>query len=179
MSVHLANTPVLETDRLTLRAPQASDWDAFAAFLGDDRSQFIGGPLSRDRAWRSFGHIIGHWVLRGFGLFVFCDKTTGAPLGIAGPYFPEGWAEREIGWSVLSAEAEGQGYAREAAIAARAHAFATLGWTTAVSYIAPDNSRSIALAKRLGATLDATATLPDLPDWDGTLVFRHPSPENT
>ena len=70
-----------------------------------------------------------------------------APLGLVGLWFPEGWHEPEIGW-ILFEGAEGRGIAREAAEAARAHAYGTLGWTTAVSVIHPGNARSIALADR-------------------------------
>lgn len=177
MSVTLANTPVLETKRLVLRAPQASDVEPALAFMVTDRAQYIGGPYTRHTAWRGIGHVIGHWVMRGYGLFIFCDKTTGAPLGITGPYFPEGWTEPELGWSVWAPEAEGKGIAFEAAQTARAYAYDTLGWTTAVSFIDPENARSIALAKRMGATQDTGCAYPDLPGWEGTIVMRHPGPE--
>jgi RimJ/RimL family protein N-acetyltransferase len=88
-----------------------------------------------------------------------------------------GWPEKEIGWSVWAPEAEGKGLAFEAAQAARAWAYGTLGWTTAVSYIDPANARSIALARRLGATRDPEAPLIDGYTPENTLVFRHPAPE--
>ncbi len=176
MTVTLANTPVLETERLILRAPQASDTAPCMAFMMDERSRYMGGPRTRFDAWRTMGHIIGHWVMRGYGLFIYCDRSTGTPLGAVGPYYPEGWTEPEIGWSVWPPEAEGKGFAHEAALATRRYAYDTLGWTTAVSYIDPENTRSIALAKRLGATHDTACAYPDLPGWDGTIVMRHPAP---
>ncbi|MCV2867786.1 GNAT family N-acetyltransferase [Defluviimonas sp. WL0002] len=169
----LANTPVLETERLTLRAPAPGDWAAFDAFLSSPRAGFVrSGDYALGQTWRAFGHLIGHWVLRGFGMFVFTPKGENRALGMAGPWFPADWPEREIGWSVWTAEAEGKGYAHEAAAAARTHAFDTLGWDTAVSYVAPANARSIALAERLGALRDDAARHPagDKP----CLVYRHP-----
>ena len=151
------DTPVLETERLVLHAPQLADWEPLAAFLSSARAQYVGGPLSRDRAWRGFGHLVGHWVLRGYGMFFVTPKGADTAIGMVGPWFPEGWPEQEIGWSMFAPEAEGQGYAFEAAIAAKAHVFADLGWKTAVSYIDPANARSIALAQRLGATFDPDA----------------------
>lgn len=175
MTPTLANTPVIETDRLALRAPAAADWPAWRAFLASPRSDFIRAEdYDEGKAWRAFGHVIGHWVMRGFGMFVFTLRGSDAALGMAGPWYPAGWTEREIGWTLWSEAAEGKGYAREAATAARDHAFSVLGWTTAVSYIHPDNARSIALADRLGAALDPAAGHP----FDGpTLVYRHPAPK--
>ena len=168
----LADTPTLETERLILRAPGPQDWPASAAFLASGRARFVGGPADEGQAWRIFGHVVGHWVLRGFGLFVFCDKARDRALGTAGPWYPATWPEGEIGWTLWHAEDEGQGYAFEAAQAARAHAYGALGWQTAVSYIAPDNARSIALAERLGAVRDDDAARVDADD----IVYRHPAP---
>lgn len=174
--IALAGTPVLETARLVLRAPRAGDYEPFAAFLTSDRARHVGGPVTRALAWRAMGHLTGHWVHRGFGMFIFADRAApDTPLGMAGPWFPEGWPEHEIGWSVWAPAAEGRGLAHEAAQAARAHAFGALGWDTAVSYIDPGNARSIALAERLGAVRDAGAAYPD-PD-KPCLVYRHSAPE--
>jgi RimJ/RimL family protein N-acetyltransferase len=173
--IALAPTPVLMTGRLVLRAPQGDDFAAWAAFATSDRSRYIGGPLSRALAWRAWGHVIGHWAMRGFGMFVLAARIAPErPLGMAGPWYPDGWPEREIGWSLWSDADEGKGYAREAAAAARDHAFGALGWTSAVSYIHPDNARSIALAERLGATRDRAAPCPED---RACLVYRHPRPE--
>jgi RimJ/RimL family protein N-acetyltransferase len=171
--IGLSNTPVLETERLILRAPQYGDYDAWLGFATAPRATYTGGPLTRELAWRAMGHLTGHWVHRGFGMFFFCLKGADTPIGMAGPWMPEGWPEPEIGWSVWSDAAEGKGFAHEAATAARAYAFDVLGWSTAVSYIHPNNMRSIALARRLGATLDRDAQGPGL---DPCLVYRHPAP---
>lgn len=174
--VALAPTPVLITERLTLRAPASRDWPAFDAFLASPRARFIrSSDYGLAQTWRAFGHVIGHWVLRGFGNFIFTLKGSDTALGMTGPWFPAEWPEREIGWTVWDAAAEGKGYAFEAAQAARAYAYGTLGWTTAVSYVDPANTRSAALAERLGARLDPAAAHPagDKP----CLVYRHPGPE--
>lgn len=174
--IQISPTPILTTERLILRAPAASDWPHWLEFHMSDRARFIGGgaKTKASDSWRAFGHIIGHWVMRGWGSFVFTLKNDDTALGMTGPWFPEGWPEHEIGWTVWTAKAEGKGYVREAATAARAYAFDTLGWKTAVSYIAPDNARSIALAERLGAVRDDTAKMPE---FDAPcLVYRHPNP---
>ncbi len=168
----LSGTPVLHSSRLSLRAPVASDWPAWRDFSATDRARFVGGPVDPEKSWRAFGHFIGHWVLRGFGSFVVTLRDDAAPIGAVGPWCPEGWPECEIGWTMWDPAAEGRGYAFEAATTARAHAFVDLGWATAVSYIDPDNARSIALAERLGAVRDDAAERQDPRD----LVYRHPAP---
>lgn len=165
--------PVLATANLTLRPPRAGDWPDWAAFAASPRAVFIGGPLDTGKAWRAFGHVCGMWILRGFGSFVFTLKGDDRPIGMTGPWYPADWPEREIGWTVWSRDHEGKGLAFEAASAARDHAFRDLRWDTAVSYIDRDNARSIALAERLGATLDPLARRTD----PSMVVYRHPRPE--
>lgn len=172
----LSPSPILTTQRLRLRAPVAGDWPFWRDFAVTERARFI-RPAEFDdgKSWRAFGHIIGHWVMRGYGMFVFTRHDDDTSLGMVGPWCPAGWPEREIGWTVWSADAEGKGYAHEAVLTARAYAFDKLGWDTAVSYIDTRNARSIALAERLGAVLDPKA---EQPAFDGAacLVYRHPSP---
>ena len=177
MTPRLAQTPVLETDRLHLRAFAPADTAACTAFLTDARSRYVGGPYTAAGAWNACAGYIGHWALRGFGLFSICLKGSDRAIGDCALLHPGGYVEPELGWTIWSSTDEGRGYAREAAQAVRAHAYDDLGWSTLVSYIDPDNARSIALAQRLGCRLDADAPLPDLPDWEGTLVYRHPGPE--
>ncbi|MFV0411440.1 MAG: GNAT family N-acetyltransferase [Paracoccus sp. (in: a-proteobacteria)] len=172
--IELTNTPEIETERLIMRAPKGSDWPFWLAFASTNRARFVGGGsnIAPSLLWRAFGHVIGHWPMRGYGSFVFSLKGGDTPLGMSGPWFPEGWPEHEIGWTLWSSEAEGKGYAHEAASAARDFARRKLGWDNIVSYIDPENARSIALAKRLGAVHDPDAAIPK-PD-QPCLVFRHP-----
>ncbi|WP_298839844.1 GNAT family N-acetyltransferase [uncultured Roseobacter sp.] len=169
------DTPVLETERLVLRAPAPADADAFMAFYQTDRARFVGGPMTPRQAWNFFGTEIGHWVMRGFGMFTVTRRGSDAPLGIVGHWYPHGWPEKEVGWVLFDATSEGQGIAREAARACLDHAWTVLGWDTIVSYIDRGNNASVRLAERLGAALDTGATIPN-PEKD-VLVYRHPRPE--
>ena len=180
MTVALCNTPVLETERLILRAPRHGDYDHWEPFALSERAQYIGGPYARKQAWRGFGHAIGHWVMRGWGSFVFTFKDDDRPLGMTGPWYPVGWPEKELGWTLWHADLEGTGIVFEAAARARDYAFHDLGWDTAVSYVDAPNKRSIALAERLGAVRDPDAQIMELDD-DGpdVLVYRHPYPGGT
>jgi RimJ/RimL family protein N-acetyltransferase len=166
--------PVLQTERLTLRAPRPEDFDAYAAFRATERARFVGGVVDRTEAWRSYATGLGHWHLRGYGMWTVEERATGTWLGHVGLWHPEGWIAREIGWWLGDAAFEGRGFAREAAEAARDHAYGALGWSEAFSVIHPENARSLALAARLGATLDREETYAGV----RLLVFRHLRPED-
>lgn len=164
---------IIETERLILRKPQARDWQATWAFYQSERSKGFGGPFGLHEAWRHFAYEIGHWEIRGYGMFTVTMKGADTALGIVGPWFPEDWPEPEIGWSVFDG-AEGKGIAFEAATAAIDFARNTLGWSSFVSYISPDNTRSAALAKRLGAAFDPNAPRPHGEPLEKVHVYRHP-----
>ena len=165
--------PTVETARLRMRAPRLDDFEAHAAFRASARAQAVGGPYPRSTSFDHLAAIVGQWQLRGYGRWLVADRETDAPLGIVGLFHPEDWPEPEIGWSLYDG-AEGRGIGFEAAQAARAFAYDSLGWTTVASLIAPDNLRSIALARRLGAEPDGTYTHPA----HGLLqIWRHPGPE--
>ena len=168
------SAPTLETERLLLRAPKPADADRFMQAYGAERMKYVGGPKTPAEAWRLLGLEIGHWIMRGYGMFAVTLKGEDRLCGIVGHWYPQGWAETEIGWVILDPEDEGKGIAYEAAKACVDHAFGPLGWDTAVSYIHPDNAASIALAERLGATLDPDAPLPETDK--PCLVYRHPRP---
>ncbi|MEM9716236.1 MAG: GNAT family N-acetyltransferase [Pseudomonadota bacterium] len=165
--------PTLYTKRLTLRAPRWSDFEAYANYRGSDRVKLLGGPFTRAQAFNQLAEILGHWVLRGYGRWMVADRETDAPMGIVGCYYPEDWPEPEIAWGVFE-NAEGKGIAFEAASEARRFAYEVLGWDTAISLIAAENTRSLALAERMGATFEKNYEH----DTYGIMpVYRHPSPE--
>jgi ribosomal-protein-alanine N-acetyltransferase len=164
--------PTLQTERLTLRAPRMADFEAYAAFRGSERAVFLGGPYDEAQAFEQLSAIIGGWVLQGFGRWLVADRATDAPLGVVGLFHPRDWPEPEIAWSMFE-QGEGKGYALEAALAARAHAYEQLGWTRVVSLIAPGNTRSEALAKRMGAQPEKLHHVPGLGD---LMIWRHLSP---
>lgn len=161
--------PVIETERLILRGQQEADFEAHAAFMASPRSSFVGGPLERFPAWRGFTSMLGHWVLKGFGVWTIADKTTNAPLGKTGFIDADGWDEPELGWHVYEA-AEGKGIAFEAVTAARAYGAQHFGLDGVISYIDPANARSMALADRLGARFERDGGLLGKP----CQVWRHP-----
>jgi len=167
----LTNAPTLHTDRLTLRGPGLSEFDAFAEFHADPiRAPGFGPVYRRDEAWRWWALSIGHWHIHGYGYFTIWLGDR--PAGISGIWNPEGWPEPELGW-VVFAGFEGQGIAHEAASEARRWAYADFGLTTLTSNILPGNDRSVALAERLGATFERTYHNIAMGE---DLLYRHPAP---
>ena len=143
--------PRLDTERLVLRALSQADFEPLAAFFASDEARFVGGPMDRVAAWRHVAASAGSWVLRGFGEFAVEDKASGRLAGLVGPWFPEGWPEKEIGWIVLP-EFQQRGFGFEAAARTIRFAYEELGWKTAISCIAVDNHASASLAEKLGAS---------------------------
>jgi RimJ/RimL family protein N-acetyltransferase len=149
----VATVPRLETPRLVLRAFAADDFEAYAAIMSDPAvTRFLGDgrPLDRTGAWWQLAMLMGHWALRGFGVWAVEERATGRLLGRIGFMQPEGWPDFELAYT-LGRSAWGHGYATEGGRAALEHARATLGRKRIVSVIRPDNVASIAVATRLGA----------------------------
>ena len=164
--------PRLETERLVLRGFAPGDVERFAGFYASEAARFVGGPEERVATWRRIAGYAGCWMLRGYGKFVVEEKAGGAVVGIVGPWYPEGWPEPEIGWTLLP-EFQGRGYAAEAATRALSYAYDELGWTTAISAIFPGNERSFRLAERLAARHDGAI---EIKPYGMLEIYRHLSP---
>jgi len=146
----------LPTERLVLRGWRDADTADFHAICTDRRvMEFLGplqtreeieGAIARQRAFQaSHGHCF--WAVE--------RRADGAMLGFCG--IKPGPADTplqdrlEIGWR-LRADSWGQGYAREAAQASLAWAFATLPDARIWAMTVLANERSRGLMERLGMT---------------------------
>ena len=163
-----ARIPVLETARLRLRAPHIRDFQMYARIVCSQRGRFMGGPMNREEAWDDFARMCSVWLWRGHGAWVMVRKADGVPLGVVLLGFEPGDQEPELGVALTQA-AEGRGLALEAAQAARDYAFRSLELPRLVSYVSPENTRSIALMETLGAQPEPTLL-------NGNLVYRHKQP---
>jgi RimJ/RimL family protein N-acetyltransferase len=153
--------PTLTTDRLVLRPFRDDDLDAYAEICADPEvMRYLGDgkPLSRAEAWRQMAFIVGHWQLKGFGLWAVEEKASGALIGRAGLLHPEGWPGFELGWT-LGRQWWGKGYATEAARMALRYAFEELDRDHVISLIRPENHPSIRVAERLGERLEGEVEL--------------------
>jgi RimJ/RimL family protein N-acetyltransferase len=163
-----AQLPVIETERLSLRAATLADFPAWARLLVPDDEGFMGGPHTEEEAWEAFCVYVAGWLLHGHGLWTVTRKSDASALGFVLAGLEWGDAEPELGWMLLP-EARGQGLATEAARAARDWALGAGGLDSLVSYVHPGNAASIALAQRLGASRNARNPHPA----EGALAFRH------
>jgi RimJ/RimL family protein N-acetyltransferase len=137
------------------------DFEEYAAMAADaEVSRYLGEgkPLSRGDAWRQMAFILGHWQLKGYGMWAVEEASTGRLAGRIGFLYPEGWPGFELGWT-LAREFWGRGYATEGARRALDFAFEEMGRDHVISLIRPDNAASIRVAERLGESLEDSVEL--------------------
>jgi ribosomal-protein-alanine N-acetyltransferase len=165
--------PEVLTERLFLRAWRAADLAPFAALNGDLQvMEHFPSTLSRPASDRLVETIVEGWAAIGFGLWAVertSDRTFLGFTGLSRPSFEAHFTPAvEVGWR-LARHAWGHGYATEAARAAVAFGFQTVGLEEIVSFTVPDNERSRRVMERLGMTRDPTDDFdhPKLPE-------RHP-----
>jgi RimJ/RimL family protein N-acetyltransferase len=149
------NGPVIETPRLKLRQWRSDDVAPYTVMLSDPpTARFItvdGKPVDDEMTgWRHTVVMAGHWTIHGAGMFAVEEKHTGKFVGRVGPWFPPTWPDFEIGWGITK-QAQGKGYASEAARAAIDWAFATFAIEQVIHCIDRENTASQSVARRLGA----------------------------
>lgn len=165
-----AAVPVIETERLILRAPRMADWPAYEAVFTTDRARYMGGPFTAEEAFNDFAQAVSSWLLRGSGMWTITAKGSDDALGWLYLWQEWGDPEPEMGW-VLVESAEGKGFAGEAARAVLPHALRLHGPGGFVSYIDEGNGASVRLAEKLGARRDPAAeTALGEP---GLMIYRH------
>ena len=171
----MTDIPILETERLRLTAFGDRHFEAYASMLADPSStRFVGDgePLDRMNAWRSMAMLLGHWSLRGYGMWAVELKDSGEFVGRVGLHRPEGWPDLELGW-MLMPDCRHHGYATEAGRAALDFAFAHLKALRAVSLIRFENRESERVARRLGGRQATTIEFLG----NATLVYVYHPPE--
>ncbi|MDP3474759.1 GNAT family N-acetyltransferase [Hydrogenophaga sp.] len=157
-----AATPLwsmIETPRLTLRLPVPADVEGIHQMRSDpDVVRYVGGKIiSREEAWQRLLRSAGHWSLLGYGFFMVIERASGRLVGEVGLMQAQrGLGERfdpfpEAGW-LFRRDAQRKGYATEAVKAAHDGFFASRPPQRTVCIIDPDNTASLAVARKLGYT---------------------------
>jgi len=148
---------MIETERLILRDWTEADVEPFLRHTNTPAvMRWLGGVRTEADQRESIGRMMRWQEERGFTFWVVERKADGELLGFCGlkladtPGSPiEGM--HEVGWR-LREDAWGQGYAKEAAIAALDFAFNRLGAERVVAITFPPNEASWGLMQRLGMT---------------------------
>ena len=149
--------PVIDTDRLTLRAHGIEDFEDMCAMWADPEVvRFIGGKVfSREEVWARLLRYAGSWSLLGYGFWVIRDRASGAFVGEAGFHnlqrdlVPSFGDRPELGYALIP-RAHRKGLAAEAAGGALAWADRTRPGGETVCMIDPENVASARVAARLG-----------------------------
>jgi RimJ/RimL family protein N-acetyltransferase len=167
--------PEIETARLRLRAPKASDLDEHAAMLADPVVvRHLGGaPHAREEAWRKMLAATACWTMLGYGYWAVERKEDGRYIGLIGfadfkrDLTPSIEGLPELGW-ILGSHAHGHGYASEAVEAALRWADETLEGEEIVAIIDHANAGSIRVAEKARFTVREEAQYRTAP----ILLFR-------
>jgi RimJ/RimL family protein N-acetyltransferase len=150
----------LTTPRLLLRAYRTDDLPLYASLNAEPEVvEHLGGPISREES-----DDIADWAqalhsAEGIGLLAVERRADSKFLGMCGLHHLDWYPDDiEIGWR-LERRYWGHGYATEAANAWLEHAFQTLNLPRVISVTEEANTRSVAVMRRLGMTVDHYATL--------------------
>ena len=162
MKVAPLEAPTLATDRLTLRMLHDSDFEEYYELHKDPEvtRYTTRTHMNRLDAWRHLDIVVGHWHLRGFGMWGMFEKETGRLCGRVGFHQPDGWPDFELGWT-LGRAFWGKGYATEGAQRCLRFAFEEMRRDHLISLIDPANVASIKVAERIGETLQGEVTIGD------------------
>jgi RimJ/RimL family protein N-acetyltransferase len=154
----------LQTERLVLRPPVPEDAEELAPMYADPEvMRYVGDgtTLTQEQTERSVHRMMRAWETDGFGLFTTVRQEDEAVIGRVGliVWNPETWqvtragadgpTELEVGYT-LGRPYWGQGYATEAAGAARDYALNGLGADRLIALIIHGNTASEKVARKLG-----------------------------
>jgi len=152
--------PAIETERLLLVPPSIECVEAYNAFYTNgEASKAYGGPISSGKALGRLKEDLGGWYIDGFGVWAIKEKESATIIGVCGFWQGLGWP-RELTWWLLPTS-RGKGYAKEASIAAVAHAYNEFAWHEVETYMHDSNESARALVERLGGVKSRRSQFPD------------------
>jgi RimJ/RimL family protein N-acetyltransferase len=163
--VSFTEAPVISTARLTLRAHETHDYAALHAMWSEPQvHEFITGrPPTPEESWGRLLRYAGHWKLLGYGYWAVEERATGRFVGEMGfaDYHRNKMAALkdtpELGW-VLSTIVHRRGYATEALAAITQWGDRNFKAKRTACIIAPENTASLRVAKKLGFVEDRRTT---------------------
>jgi len=158
----------LETERLILREFTSEDFETFASLMADPEVMrfSVSGPMKdMSRVKEHFQkRILDHYTQYGHGFYVTFNKEDDCFVGGIGLMTQniDGENKVELGYR-LHPQYWGKGLATEACLAMCKYAFTQLGMEDLISIIDPKNTRSIAVAERIGMKYLKDTSFHDMP----------------
>jgi [ribosomal protein S5]-alanine N-acetyltransferase len=146
---------IFETDRLALRELAPDDLDFVAEMLAEpDVMRFYPKRYSRAEAQEWLERQRMRYARDGHALWLVSERSSGLPVGQVGLVTQtiDGAPLPEIGY-LIHRPYWRRGYATEAALGTRAHAFGPLGYPRVISLIRPENTPSRGVAGKMGMTI--------------------------
>jgi RimJ/RimL family protein N-acetyltransferase len=149
--------PVIETERLRLRAHRQEDFDVCCAMWADPVviRHTTGKPQSPEEVWWKMLRYAGLWSLLGYGYWAVAEKASDRYIGDIGfadfkrSVQPSIEGIPESGWAFVP-EVHGKGYATEALRAVLNWGDEQFGESRTCCLIHPDNTASTRLAEKCG-----------------------------
>ena len=157
MNPSTVSIPLLETERLQLRPFHHDDLSAYAEMMSDHeviRYTFHPRPMDREQAWRDMALHLGHWLLRGYGMWAIEERASGSLVGRTGLFEPEEARWTDLSW-MLVRSAWSQGYGTEAVQAVIKWTFAHTQIQRLACLVDAENARSLRTAQRLGLSQES------------------------
>jgi RimJ/RimL family protein N-acetyltransferase len=153
--------PSLMTPRLFLRPWEEVDAERLFAILQEaDIFKYFPKTNAPPRAWvdKYIQHHLSHWQVRGYGHWAVVTIDDGQVQGWTGlEYLPE-LDQTEVAY-LLSGEAQGRGFATEAARAAVGFGLETCGLAEIIGLVHPGNAASIRVLEKCGLAYTNRLTL--------------------
>lgn len=158
-------SPILETERLTLRHLEASDAPFILRLVNEPGwLRFIGDraihSLDDARAYIETGPRASY-AAHGFGLYATTLRPDGTPIGICGLVKRDGLDHPDVGFAILE-RYWGHGYASEAATATVAYARDVLGLDRLLGITMADNTASGFVLENSGLHYEGMIVIPGM-----------------
>ncbi|MFT4417197.1 GNAT family N-acetyltransferase [Fredinandcohnia humi] len=147
---------MIVTERLRLREMTKNDEENLMEIFSDPIAmQYYPSTKTREDAQRWIQWNLDNYQKHGAGLWICEVKENGMFVGQCGivPQIVDGVPEMEIGY-LFARTHWGNGYATEAAVAAKDFGFKELHQPKLISMIYKPNTPSIKVAERVGMTLE-------------------------
>lgn len=145
---------IMETKRCLIRETSVEDVDAFYELYEDEEITRYMEPLFEDRDEEieyTKSYIKNVYEFYGFGMWTIVLKDNGEVIGRAGVSYREGFEHPELGF-MIGTKYQRQGLAYEVCSAILEYMHENYEMEEILIFIEPQNTPSILLAKKLGAS---------------------------